>query len=944
MFTPLIKTPKEILAMETVKFKAPSLMSGLVESQNKHKFCEFSGDKGHSTDECIHVQKQIEEAVKSGQLSHLIKELKQGGNKGEHAKAAKKGKTPQQRKSHSDLHGPTLAVDNKTKSYSKFLIEDHLIHRMYVDGGSASEVLYEHCFNKLRPEVKSQMTLATAVTPPKIYVATEWGGARWCDEMDADGGRWYSGSGCCRSWWWRWQRVEARGGGDRIDRVMRNVFGLGRKSFPVAGGGAGAAVVVAGKRERDGAPLLGFSGEISWPLGQISLMVSSGDGEHSASALMNFMVGRSPSPYNGIIGRPSLRKVQAVPSTAHGMLKFLVKWGIVTLHNNTIIPAECRMVVEAPNELPPNESVASEGIKVATHPEYPEQTVIIGGSLSEKRRMELCDVLKSNLDIFAWKPADMTGVPRSITEHRLNVRKGCPPIRKVATFFQNLEELHKKERFSLDARGKKAFPDMKQCIVELSMPHPSDSGSKLKLNGKVSASPGACLKKVEKIFPSTPDSLVADFIAKIPNEDGPPMEIQVEETIPDPWTLFTDGSSCLEGSRVGLILTSPEGIEFTYALRFEFEASNNEAEYEALVAGLHIAEQMGVQNLEAKADSRLVANQINGSYIAKEQSMIQYLEKARAFISRFTKFSIEQVPRSENKKADALSKIASTSFAHLTKQVLVEVLKEKSIEEHEILAVVEEEGDSWMTPLLEYLRDGTLPAEVKRAQAIKIKSRQYVVIGGVLYRKSFLEPWLRCVGPLQAEYVVREIHEGSCSMHSGPRSVVAKTIRLGYYWPTMHRDVQNIIRKCDDCQVHRPKLKERFGLPGEIISDNGKQFRDNMFQDWCDKLNIKQRFASVKHPQTNEQVEIGMPSLRCTKIDQAMNDETLLLNLDVLEEEREKAVIQEAKSKAKMEKYYNAKVRNTIFRPGDFVYRNNEANHAKETRSLAQSGKDRMRS
>ncbi|GKC70899.1 hypothetical protein Tco_1116782 [Tanacetum coccineum] len=77
-----------------------------------------------------------------------------------------------------------------------------------------------------------------------------------------------------------------------------------------------------------------------------------------------------------------------------------------------------------------------------------------------------------------------------------------------------------------------------------------------------------------------------------------------------------------------------------------------------------------------------------------------------------------------------------------------------------------------------------------------------------------------------------------------------------------------------------------------------------------------------------------MTSLRCAKIDQAMNDEALLLNLDVLEEEREKVAIQEAKSKAKMEQYYNAKVRGTIFKPGDFVYRNNEANHGMESGKL----------
>ncbi|GJS75448.1 reverse transcriptase domain-containing protein [Tanacetum coccineum] len=136
-----------------------------------------------------------------------------------------------------------------------------------------------------------------------------------------------------------------------------------------------------------------------------------------------------------------------------------------------------------------------------------------------------------------------------------------------------------------------------------------------------------------------------------------------------------------DGSGDGLILTSPEGMEFNYALRFEFNASNNEVEYEALVAGLCIAEQMGIKNLEAKFDSHLVANQINGSYVAKEQSMIQYLEKAKTLIGKFKEFSIKHVPRSENKKATALSKITYTSFATLTKQVLVEILKEKLIKE-----------------------------------------------------------------------------------------------------------------------------------------------------------------------------------------------------------------------------------------------------------------------
>nr|GEX26638.1 reverse transcriptase domain-containing protein [Tanacetum cinerariifolium] len=118
---------------------------------------------------------------------------------------------------------------------------------------------------------------------------------------------------------------------------------------------------------------------------------------------------------------------------------------------------------------------------------------------------------------------------------------------------------------------------------------------------------------------------------------------------------------------------------------------------------------MGVRNLQENVDSRLVANQVNKTYTATEADIIRYLEKVRALPNGFRMFSIKQVLRSENKKADALSKISSTSFAHPRKQVLVEELKEKSVNEVEVLAVLEEEGNTWVTPIYECLIEGTLP-------------------------------------------------------------------------------------------------------------------------------------------------------------------------------------------------------------------------------------------
>ncbi|GJZ37173.1 hypothetical protein Tco_0583364 [Tanacetum coccineum] len=88
----LTKTPKEIFALDKGKLKAPPPLTTLVEKRNQAKFCEFHGEVGHNTDECMHMRKQIEEMLKAGKLSHLIKEIKQNNGK-EQPKIGKKGET-----------------------------------------------------------------------------------------------------------------------------------------------------------------------------------------------------------------------------------------------------------------------------------------------------------------------------------------------------------------------------------------------------------------------------------------------------------------------------------------------------------------------------------------------------------------------------------------------------------------------------------------------------------------------------------------------------------------------------------------------------------------------------------------------------------------------------------------------------------------------------------
>nr|GEV59543.1 reverse transcriptase domain-containing protein [Tanacetum cinerariifolium] len=233
-FTLLTKSPKEILALDKGKFKTPLPMTTPNEKRNNNKFCKFHGEVGHNSDEYMHLRRQIKELIKAGKLSHVIKELKQGSRK-DQLKATKKGETSRKDKPLEILMvqpWQRVARQRITQSFSfnpkiSFLplgdedgikgpmiieaeIGGHFIHRIYVDGGPASEILCEHCFNRLRPKVKNQMVSAIA-------------------------------------------------------------------------------------------PIIGFSRESIWPMGQILLPVKIEDAKHSTSTWMNFVVVRSPSPYNEII-------------------------------------------------------------------------------------------------------------------------------------------------------------------------------------------------------------------------------------------------------------------------------------------------------------------------------------------------------------------------------------------------------------------------------------------------------------------------------------------------------------------------------------------------------------------------------------------------------------------------------------------------------------------
>ena len=90
-----------------------------------------------------------------------------------------------------------------------------------------------------------------------------------------------------------------------------------------------------------------------------------------------------------------------------------------------------------------------------------------------------------------------------------------------------------------------------------------------------------------------------------------------------------------------------------------------------------------------------------------------------------------------------------------------------------------------MTPIISYLKDGSLPEGKDEARRLRVQSARYVLLSDVLFKRGFLQPYLRCLSSDEANYLLREVHEEACGNHLGARSLIHKVVRVGYYWPTI---------------------------------------------------------------------------------------------------------------------------------------------------------------
>jgi hypothetical protein len=237
------------------------------------------------------------------------------------------------------------------------------------------------------------------------------------------------------------------------------------------------------------------------------------------------------------------------------------------------------------------------------------------------------------------------------------------------------------------------------------------------------------------------------------------------------------------------------------SFRLEFKTTNNEVEYEAVIAGLGLALELGAKSVEIQSDSQVIVGHIRGEFEAKGERMRKYLAKVQTMKASFQKFGITKISREDNEKADYLARIASFENTEIEEnRESIRSIRHSSISDEASAVTSVEEVSDWRKEIIDYLQNGTIPSEKRSAIQLRMKAGRFTMVNETLYKRGFTLPLLKCVSREEGNYILQEIQEGICGNHSGARVLAHKVVRASFYWPNMSKDSMLIVRNCDKCQ------------------------------------------------------------------------------------------------------------------------------------------------
>ena len=200
-----------------------------------------------------------------------------------------------------------------------------------------------------------------------------------------------------------------------------------------------------------------------------------------------------------------------------------------------------------------------------------------------------------------------------------------------------------------------------------------------------------------------------------------------------------------------------------------------------------------------------MASQVTDEFQVKKDHLQQYVQVVLEKMKEFETVEVTHVPREQNTRADILSKLATTQTASGNKIVIQEVLNEPSIQRqkaqlHEINSIIGMKD--WRGPISRYIAKGELPSDPHERTRLKRRACSFTLVEGILYKRGFITPLIKCLGPNETQEVLADVHDGICGQHLGAKALLKKVLRAGYYWPSMLKDTQDYVNLCDKCQRH----------------------------------------------------------------------------------------------------------------------------------------------
>jgi hypothetical protein len=227
-----------------------------------------------------------------------------------------------------------------------------------------------------------------------------------------------------------------------------------------------------------------------------------------------------------------------------------------------------------------------------------------------------------------------------------------------------------------------------------------------------------------------------------------------------------------------------------------------------------LAISLGIKRLLVYDDSLLVIQQVNKEWDCNKETMDAYVQEVCKLENKFSGLEVHDVVREHNVGADILSKLGSTR-AQVPVGVFIQELKQPSIKsspqvttdaglqqpDREVMML----GEDWREAYIDFIRDQRLPAgmDVRSAEVARVisRSKRFVLVDSKLYRCGARSGVLmKCVTKEDGYDILREIHEGVCGNRVASRTLVGKAYRAGFWWPTAVPDVEDLVRRCQNCQ------------------------------------------------------------------------------------------------------------------------------------------------